>query len=58
MRMEEHNLSRRGFFTATGGISVAAFLAACGGSSSSSVSRSSIARGIGSGSRRRGRPWE
>ncbi len=32
------NLSRRGFFTATGGISIAALLAACGGSSSSSDS--------------------
>jgi len=30
------NLSRRSFFTATGGISIAALLAACGGSSSSS----------------------
>jgi len=32
------NLSRRGFFTATGGISIAALLAACGGSSGSSSS--------------------
>jgi spermidine/putrescine transport system substrate-binding protein len=41
--MEEFNplLSRRGFFTATGGISMAAFLAACGSSSSSSSSSSS-----------------
>ena len=30
------NLNRRGFFTATGGISIAALLAACGGSNSSS----------------------
>jgi len=30
------NLSRRGFFTATGGISIAALLAACGGSDSGS----------------------
>jgi spermidine/putrescine transport system substrate-binding protein len=35
--MDEHNLSRRGFFTATGGISMAAFLAACGSSSTDST---------------------
>lgn len=41
MNVEDHNLSRRGFFTASGGISIAALLAACGGSSSSSSSSSS-----------------
>jgi spermidine/putrescine-binding protein len=34
------NLNRRGFFTATGGISIAALLAACGGSSSSDTTGS------------------
>jgi spermidine/putrescine transport system substrate-binding protein len=41
--MEEHNLSRRGFFTATGGISVAAFLAACGSSGGDSTTASTPA---------------
>ncbi len=48
MNVEDHNLNRRGFFTATGGISLAAFLAACGGSSSSSSSSSSSAPAAGS----------
>jgi spermidine/putrescine transport system substrate-binding protein len=49
--MEEFNplLSRRSFFTATGGISMAAFLAACGSSSSSSSSSSSASTAAAGG---------
>ena len=45
--MEEHNLSRRGFFTATGGFSLAAVLAACGGSSGGSTSTDTGTAGAG-----------
>lgn len=43
-------LSRRGFFTATGGISVAALIAACGGSTSGGGSSSSSSAAAGGGS--------
>jgi len=45
--VEEHNLSRRGFFTATGGFSLAAVLAACGGSSGGSTSTDTGTAGAG-----------
>ena len=47
--MEEHHLNRRGFFTATGGISVAAFLAACGGSSGGGSSSDTAPAPVASG---------